>query len=65
MSKSTVEGLKRGEGIHPLLLLLFAFFPVPSSSFLGSDGILSKQDQGRAVILGDSQMPQPLSGRNT
>lgn len=70
VSKSTVEGLQRSE-VATLFVFLFPYF-LPffssffsSSSFLGSDGILSKQDQGRAVILRDSQRPQPLSGRNT
>lgn len=75
VSKSTVEGLQGGE-VATLFFFLFPYFlpffssffsllPLSSSSFLGSDGILSKQDQGRAVILRDSQRPQPLSGRNT
>lgn len=48
-------GVGKRRGSHPLLPLPLL---VPSSSsFLGSDGILSKQDQGEAAILGQSQRP--------
>lgn len=55
-------------GVCTLFLLLFSLFStlVPSfSQFMGSDGILSKQDQGLAVVLRGSGRPQPLSERNT
>lgn len=59
------RGCKGGEVATLFFFSSFSILVPSSSSFLGSDGILSKQDQGRAVILRDSQRPQQLSERNT
>lgn len=67
MSKSRAERLQWGRGgrsphPHPLLLLRLQYFifPTPSpysSSFPGSNGILSKQDQGRPWYSGTRRGP--------